>query len=96
MDRNNMTAKEWFRKGLDLIENNKYEKAIELPFTPPEAYVKLGICLVELGKHEEGLENLERGVNYVAHEPSEDVSQKELLILAKKYISEVKNKKEKK
>ena len=74
----------------------KYEIAKKLPFTPPEAYINLGICLMELGQYEIALENLKRGRNYIAHGDSENYSQNDILKLAEKYISEVNRKLKKK
>lgn len=85
-----------FDDSKDAIE--KYEKAIELPFTPVETYINLGKCLMELGQYDDAVEHLKKGRNYAAHdvvrtkEGIEYQSNAELIKEAEKLITEIEKK----
>ena len=82
----------------------QFEKAKELPFTPNETYIKMGKCLLELGRYEEALADLRIGRNSAAHSVKSstlteddkritvDAPQTELIKEVENYIAEVEKK----
>jgi tetratricopeptide (TPR) repeat protein len=75
----------WRHKGEALLKMEKYEKAevatikaIEVREDHFDAYVQLAVIQKDLGKYEEALRSLEKGLSYHDSDPKEEVSDKEV------------------